>query len=372
MHFIDLQSQYCAYRSEIDRAIREVLESGHYILGKQVQELEEQLAKYVGAAHCIGTSSGTDSLILALLALEIGPGDEVITVPFSWVATAEAVRVVGARPVFVDLDPETYCLDARALRKAITPRTRAILPVSLFGQPSDHRAIQAIAEEHGIPVIEDAAQSFGSTHHGKKSCNLSEIGVTSFFPTKPLGAYGDAGAVFVNSDALAEKLRALRIHGQHTRHHHEYIARNARIDTLQAAIILAKLPHFDKELARRQEIAERYTQALKDLCRTPSVAPGNTHVYAQYTIQLADRDHVSEGLKARGIPSAVYYPKCIHEQPAYRDLGYFYGSLPVAERASREVLSLPMHPWLTEAEQNLVINALVETLSLASSETRRA
>lgn len=360
MRFVDLQSQYSDYKAEIDAAVKNTFESGQFILGPAVKELESKLADYVGVRHCIGTASGTDSLILALLALGIGPGDEVITVPFTWVSSVEAIRVIGATPVFVDIDPSTFCMDVGQVRKAISERTRAIMPVSLFGQVSDHKALAAITAEHDIPVLEDAAQSFGATQEGIRSCALSQLAATSFFPTKPLGCYGDAGAIFTDDDELAERLYALRIHGQYERHNHQLIGRNARIDTLQAAILLAKFTHFESEVKRRQAIAKRYDDALEGICCPPAIATGNTHVYAQYTVRLPQRDRVSAAMSERGIPTAVYYPRCVHLQPAYQDLGYKEGSLPAAEAASKEVLSLPMHPWLTEQEQEQIIGALRE------------
>ena len=359
MQFIDLKEQYQRYKTEIDGRMQAVLAHGQYVMGPEVAELEEALAKYVGVKHCITGSSGTHTLEIALRALGIGPGDEVITVPFTWISTAEAIALVGARPVFVDIDPETFNINIDLLPAAITPRTKAIFPVSLFGQMPDYDPINALAAQHGLPVIEDAAQSFGAQQRGRKSGGVTFIGSTSFFPAKPLGCYGDGGALFANDDEIAGKMRAIRTHGGVQRHHHPLLGTNGRFDTIQAAVLLAKLPHFDWEIKERGRIGARYSAALKGNCAVPAVAPGNTHVYAQYTIRIPERDKVAARLKARGIPTAVYYPKCLHEQPVFSKLGYNLGDFPVSEKASREVLSLPMHPFLTEADQDRIIDAVL-------------
>jgi UDP-2-acetamido-2-deoxy-ribo-hexuluronate aminotransferase len=311
-----------------------------------------------GVKHCLTVASGTDSLEIALRALGIGPGDEVITVPFTWISSAEVIGLVGATPVFVDIEPASFNINVDFIEAAITPRTKAILPVSLFGQMPDYAAINAVAGRHGLTVIEDGAQSFGATQQGRRSCGVTTIGSTSFFPAKPLGCYGDGGALFTDDDELAERMRAIRTHGGIRRHHHPLLGMNGRFDTLQAAILLAKWPYFAGEVEARGRIGARYSEQLKDCCITPQVMPGNTHVYAQYTVRLAERVRVSEVLKAQGIPTAVYYPKCLHEQPVFAGLGYRWGDFPEAERASWEVLSLPMHPWLTEQEQDRVISAI--------------
>ncbi len=370
MHFIDLKTQYERYQSEIDARMRTVLDHGKFIMGPEIAELEAALASYVGVEHCLTVASGTQSLEIALRALEIGSGDEVITVPFSWISTAEVILLVGACPVFVDIDPVSFNIDVNHLERAITPRTKAILPVSLFGQMPDYSRINQIAEKYNIPVIEDAAQSFGATQHGRRSCGVTTIGSTSFFPAKPLGCFGDAGAIFTNKTKIAEKMAAIRTHGGVKRHHHPYVGMNGRMDTLQAAVVLAKLPHFDWEIAQRSAIGARYTESLRGLCGVPDVAEGNTHVYAQYTLRVADRDALSDALAQQGIPSAVYYPKCIHEQPAYSKFGYAWGDFPVAEQASRDVISLPMHPFLTSGEQNRVIQCV--RLAIAGIRTRPA
>lgn len=363
MEFIDLKTQYRRYQSEIDRRMKQVLDHGQFIMGPEIAEVEKVLANYAGIKHCLTVASGTDSLEIALRALEIGPGDEVITVPFTWISTAEVIAQVGARTVFVDIEPKTYNLDVNQLEAAITPKTKAIMPVSLFGQMPDYAAINAIAARHRVPVIEDGAQSFGAQQNGRRSCGVTQISSTSFFPAKPLGCYGDGGALFTSDDALAERMKAIRTHGGVKRHYHPYVGMNGRFDTLQAAILLAKLPHFEWEVQERRRIGARYSDNLRSVCSVPEIAPGNTHVYAQYTIRVPQRDEVAEKLKAKGVPTAVYYPKCLHEQPVFAPLGYKLGAFPFSETASREVLSLPMHPFLTEADQDAVIAALKAALA---------
>ncbi len=363
MQFVDLKSQYRRYQAEIDSRLRRVLEHGQFILGPEVAELEAALADYVGVKHALTAASGTDSLEIALRALGVGPGDEVITVPFTWISTAEVIALVGARPVFVDIEPDTYNIAVEQVEAAITPRTRALLPVSLFGQMPDYDRLNALAARHGLPVIEDAAQSFGATQRGRRSGGVTTIGSTSFFPAKPLGCYGDGGALFTHDDALAERMRAIRNHGGLQRHQHTCLGKNGRFDTLQAAVLLAKLPHFEGELAERRRRAARYDAALRDCCVTPMVAPGNTHVYAQYTVRVPERDTVAARLQAAGIPTAVYYPKCLHEQPVFAGLGYRRGDFPVAEQAAREVLSLPLHPFLTDPEQDQIIEAFRQAVN---------
>jgi UDP-2-acetamido-2-deoxy-ribo-hexuluronate aminotransferase len=355
MEFIDLKAQYRRYQAEIDERLARVFAHGQFILGPEIAELEAALAQFVGVGHCVTVASGTDSLEIALRALGIGPGDEVITVPFTWISTAEVVSLVGARPVFVDIEPTTYNLDVNQLESAITPRTKAIIPVSLFGQMPDYARINQMAARHGLAVIEDGAQSFGATQRGLRSCGVTRVGSTSFYPAKPLGCYGDGGALFTADDALAERMRAIRTHGGVKRHEHGVLGMNGRFDTLQAAVLLAKLPHFPGELSERARLGARYTAALRQVCGVPEVAPGNTHVYAQYTVRLANRDAVAAALKARGIPTAVYYPRCLHEQPVFAACGHRAGDFPVAEEAARQVLSLPLHPFLSEADQAAVI-----------------
>ena len=363
MDFIDLKAQYKKFEPSIRDRIDRVLEHGRFIMGPEVEELEAVLGEYVGSRHAITVASGTDSLEIALRALEIGPGDEVVTVPFTWISTAEVILQVGAKPVFVDIDPLDFNIAVDRIESPITPRTKALLPVSLFGQMPDYDAINAIAEKHGIPVIEDAAQSFGATRHGRKSCGVTTIASTSFYPAKPLGCYGEGGALFTNDDDLALKMRAIRTHGGIRRHFHDLVGMNGRFDTLQAAIMLGKWPGFAQEVEARNRLGSRYTEKLRDVCRTPAIREGNTHVYAQYTIRVPDRDTLAENLKSLGVPTAVYYPKCLHEQPVFAPVGHRYGDFPAAETASREVLSLPLNPYLTEAEQDFVIQGVREALA---------
>ncbi len=367
MEFIDLKTQYATYRDEIDSRLKTVLEHGRFIMGPEIAECEAALNDYCGTRNCISVSSGTASLEIALRALGIGPGDEVITVPFTWISSAEVIPLVGATPVFVDIEPVSFNIDLDLVEAAITPRTKAILPVCLFGQLPDMERLNSIASRHNIAVIEDAAQSFGATQSGKRSCNTSTIGSTSFFPAKPLGCFGDGGALFTNDDGLAQRMRAIRTHGGTQRHHHTLVGTNGRFDTLQAAIILAKLPHFDDEVKARGQIGARLSDALRDVCVVPEVAAGNTHVYAQYTIRLPNRDAVAAELKQQGIPTAVYYPKCLHEQPVFAELSYRWGDFPESERASREVLSLPMHPFLTESQQDQIVAAVKASLLVNSN-----
>jgi len=358
MEFIDLKEQYRRYRTEIDARMRKVLDHGHFIMGPEIGELEAALAAYVGVKHCLSVASGTDSLEIALRALDIGPGDEVIVPVFTWISSAEAVGLVGAKPVFVDIDPATYNLDLAGTEAAITPRTRAIMPVSLFGQMPDCARINEVAARRSATVIEDAAQSFGASRNGRRSCAVTKVSSTSFFPAKPLGCYGDGGALFTEDEALAEKMKAIRTHGGVQRHNHPYLGMNGRFDTLQAAVLLAKLPHFEEELSLRASVGARYTRLLRGACTVPEVEAGNTHVYAQYTIRVANRDELGRKLKEEGIPTAVYYPKCLHEQPVFASLGHRWGDFPAAEKASREVISLPMHPFLDEAGQDRIVEAV--------------
>ena len=353
--FIDLAAQQDRIRPELERRIDAVLRHGHYIMGPEIAELERRLADYVGMPHAITVASGTDSLEIAYRALGLGAGDEIVTVPFTWISTAETVCQVGARPVFCDIEADSFNLDPARLHSVLTPRTKAIVPVSLFGQPCRAEAI--IEASHGLPVIEDAAQSFGSTRHGRRSCALTRIASTSFFPAKPLGCYGDGGCLFTDDDALAARMRAIRTHGGEKRHHHPYVGMNGRLDTLQAAVLLAKLPHWQAEVEARGRIGSRYSDGLRGTVGVPEVQTGNTHVYAQYTIRARDRDGLAARLKASCIPTAVYYPKCLHEQPVFAGSGQ-PGDFPVSEQASREVLSLPMHPDLTPAVQDRIIAAV--------------
>jgi len=361
INFIDLQAQYQAYKEEIDREVGEVMASAQFIGGPKLQKLEADLATYTGAAHAIGCSSGTDALLLALMALDVKPGDEVITTPFTFIATAEVIAFLGAKSVFVDIDESTYNIDAALIEDAMTERTKAIIPVSLYGQCADMDAINAIAQKHNLPVIEDACQSFGADYKGKKSCNLSTIGCTSFFPSKPLGAYGDGGAIFTNDDALAEKMRMLLNHGQNERYKHRYIGINGRLDAIQAAVLNVKLAHFDEELHARARIGKAYSDKLAGSnVVTPAVKNDRTSVYAQYSVRVKNREAVAKALGDKGIPTAVHYPMPLHLQEAFVSLGYKRGDFPVSERVSDEIMSLPMSPYLTEEQQDFIVAALKE------------
>jgi UDP-2-acetamido-2-deoxy-ribo-hexuluronate aminotransferase len=358
MEFIDLKAQYTLLKNDIDAGIARVLAHGKYILGPEVAELEEKLAAFTGATHCITVANGTDALQIAQMAFGIGPGDEVITPGFTYIATAETVALLGAKPVYVDVCPKTYNLDPKLLEAAITPKTKAIIPVSLYGQCADLDAINAIANKYGIPVIEDAAQSFGATYKGRKSSNLSTVACTSFFPSKPLGCYGDGGAIFTNDDELAKVLRQIARHGQDRRYHHIRVGVNSRLDTLQAAILLPKLALLNKELQQRQQVAERYTQLLNQagINSTPHVAAGNTSAWAQYTVQVAQREQVQAKLQTTGIPTAVHYPIPLNKQPAVADAA---AQLPVGDAVAQRVMSLPMHPYLSAADQETIVAALL-------------
>jgi UDP-2-acetamido-2-deoxy-ribo-hexuluronate aminotransferase len=360
MQFIDLSAQQRRIRANIESAINKVLDHGQYIMGPEIRDLEEQLAAFVGVRHCISCSSGTDALLIALMAMDIGPGEEVITVPYTWISTAEVIALLRAKTVFVDIQADTFNLDPEKIEAAITPHTRAIMPVSIYGQVADMTRITAIAREHDIPVIEDGAQSFGATHHGKKSCGLSAVGCTSFFPSKPLGCYGDGGAVFTDDHGLAEKMSQIRNHGQKVKHQHPLVGINGRLDTLQAAILLEKMAIFPEECGLRWEVGQRYSQLLSPVpgIRTPIIAEGNDSVYAQYTILAEDRDAVSDRLKAKGIPSVAYYARPLHLQGAFSDLGYQEGDFPVAEQVASHCLSLPMHPYLTAEDQESIAATL--------------
>lgn len=355
--FIDLKAQQHRIKDKIDTAIQNVLTHGQYILGPEVTELEEKLAAYVGAKHCITCANGTDALQIAQMAFGIGLGDEVITPGFTYIATAETVALLGAKPVYVDVNPKTYNLDVEKLEAAITPRTKAIIPVSLYGQCADFDAINAIATKYGIPVIEDAAQSFGATYKGRKSCNLSTVACTSFFPSKPLGCYGDGGAIFTNDDELAKVIRQIARHGQDKRYHHIRVGVNSRLDTLQAAILLPKLEILDDEMQARQKVAEIYNQLFNQvgIYTTPYLESHNTSAWAQYTIQVDNRVEVQEKLKAQGIPTAVHYPIPLNKQPAVVDINAI---LPVGDAIAERVMSLPMHPYLTVEAQEKIVQAL--------------
>lgn len=357
MQFVDLAAQQARIKDKIDANIQKVLSHGKYILGPEVAELEEKLALYCGAKHCITVANGTDALQISQMAVGVGPGDEVIVPGFSYIATAETSAVLGAKPVYVDIDPRTYNLNPELLEAAITPRTKAIIPVSLYGQCADFDTINAIAERHSIPVIEDGAQSFGASYKGKKSCNLTTIGCTSFFPSKPLGCYGDGGAIFTNDDELATILRQIARHGQDRRYYHVRVGVNSRLDTLQASILLPKLDLLPKEIQLRNQVASRYTKLLNEagINTTPVLEKHNISAWAQYTIRVDERDIVQVKLKEAGIPTAVHYPIPLNKQPAVADER---ANLLEGDMAAEQVMSLPMHPYMNEEEQILVVESL--------------
>ncbi len=373
MDFIDLKTQYRRLREPVNRRIQEVLDHGQFVLGAEVEELELRLAGLVGAGHCISVSSGTDALLVALMALDVGPGDEVITSPFTFIATAEVIALLGATPVFVDIDRRTYNIDPELIEPAITKRTRAIMPVSLFGQCADFDRINGIGARHGVAIVEDAAQSLGATYKDRHSCGLSTLAATSFYPSKPLGCYGEGGAVFTDDARLAQAVRELRVHGQDRGYHHVRVGINGRMDTLQAAILLAKLDIFADEMNARQEVAGRYAalieRAFADCAaefavRPPYVEPLNRSAFAQYTVQVPDRPAVREFMASRDIPTAIHYPVPLHRQPAYarEDADERF---PIAEEVAQRVLSLPMHPYLEEDDQILVVTALRDAVACA-------
>lgn len=367
MQFIDLGAQQQRIYASLNARMAAVLAHGQYILGPEVAELERDLANRAGVKHCIGVANGTDALQLALMALGVGPGDEVITPSFSYIAAAEVIVLLGAVPVFVDVDPATFNVDPQMIAAAITDRTRAIIPVDLFGQCADYDAIAAIAAERAIPIIEDAAQSFGATFRGRRAGSMGTIATTSFFPSKPLGCYGDGGACFTDNDHLAELLRSIRAHGQAQRYYHVRVGVNARLDTLQAAILLAKLEVFDDEIVQRERAAQRYHRLIADAgladhgLLAPRIDADRTSVWAQYTIRTPNRARVMDAMKSAGVPTVIHYPRALHEQ------GVFAGAdlrapVPHSERAAAEVLSLPMHPYITEADQAKVVAALGEAV----------
>lgn len=359
IEFIDLKAQQARIKDKIDAGIQRVLAHGQYILGPEVAELEEKLAAFVGAKYCITCANGTDALQIAQMALGVGPGDEVITPGFTYIATAETVALLGAKPVYVDIDPRTYNLDPQLLEAAITPRTKAIIPVSLYGQCADFDAINAVAAKYNISVIEDAAQSFGATYKDKRSCNLTAIACTSFFPSKPLGCYGDGGAIFTNDEELARVIRQIARHGQDRRYHHVRVGVNSRLDTLQAAILLPKLEIFAEELDLRNEVAHEYTELLHEaeITTTPFVEHHNVSAWAQYTIRVEGRDDLQEKLRRAGVPTAVHYPIPLNKQPAVSEI---YAKLTVGDEVARTVLSIPMHPYLEEKDMKKIVGALQE------------
>ena len=362
MQFIDLAAQQALIKDKIDAGIQRVLQHGQYILGPEVHELEEKLIEFTGAKYCITCANGTDALLIAQMAIGIEPGDEVITPGFTYIATAETVALLGAKPVYVDIDPKTYNIDPLKLEAAISPRTKAIIPVSLYGQCADFDSINNIAAKYGIPVIEDAAQSFGAKYKGRRSCSLSTIACTSFFPSKPLGCYGDGGAIFTDNDDLAVSLRQIARHGQSKRYYHTRLGVNSRLDTIQAAVLLEKLKILDEEISRRNQIAVYYSNSLNSVCKTPQIdlVENSRSAWAQYTIRTSCRDELAECLNERGIPTAIHYPLPLNQQPAVADKS-FYG--PVGDGAAKEVLSLPIHAYMSEVTIENVSSSVFEVLN---------
>lgn len=364
VEFIDLKEQYRHYKNEIDKAIEDVCLNASFIMGPQVAELEKNLSDFTGAPHSISCASGTDALLLALMAIDVKPGDEIITTPFTFIATAEVITLLGAKPVFADIDPVTYNLDYREIEKKISAKTRAVIPVGLYGQTADMDEINSIAVKYGITVIEDACQSFGASYKGRMSCNLSKIGCTSFFPSKPLGCYGDGGALFTDDAGLAEKIKSLRVHGQTSRYFHKYIGINGRLDTVQAAVLNVKMKYLKDEIAKREEIAGIYSKELAKNSKIvlPVVKSDRTSVFAQYSIMVPDREKLMKKLNDNGIPTAVHYPRPLHLQEAYSGLGYKKGDFPVSENAAEHIMSIPMGPFLKLDDQEYVIKNILENI----------
>lgn len=358
--FANLQYQHELYRDEIENTILKVARNCNFIMGEEVQELEKSLEDFTGAKYAISCSNGTDALLLAMMALDIKPGDEVITTPFTFIATAETIAFLGAIPIFVDIDEKTYNIDPMKIEEKITSKTKAIIPVSLYGQPADMDKIQAIATKHNLKVIIDGAQSFGSTYNGIMDSSLGDIATTSFFPAKPLGCYGDGGAVFTNDEELATKMKSLRVHGQSKRYHHKYIGMGGRLDTIQAAVLNVKLKYYKKDLNLRQEVASKYTKALENKSNLilPYVDERATSTWAQYSVRIKNRDELQEKLKNVGIPTAVHYPMPLHLQECFRYLGYKNGGFPISEMISDEILSLPMSPYVAEEEFDFIIRTI--------------
>ena len=357
---LDLTEEYLTLQREIDDAVRQVLAGGQFIQGPNVRAFEDEIAGYVGAGHAVAVNSGTDALHLALRALDVGPGDEIITTPFTFIATSEAIAMVGATPVFVDIDPLTFNIDPTQIERAISPKTRVILPVHLYGSPAPMTEIVRIARHHSLAVVEDCAQAIGAEVDGRKVGSFGEVGCFSFYPTKNLGAYGDGGMITTNSPTLAARIGSLRVHGSRVKYVHDELGVNSRLDELQAAILRVKLPHLEARTRARRGLAARYGEALDTVAGivVPVEAPGSRRVYHQYTIRIADRDAVQRQMTAAGIQTVVYYPVPLHLQTVHANLGLGAGSFPHAETAAREVLSLPIYPELSEAKQAAVIDQL--------------
>ena len=366
--FIDLKAQQQRIRASLEQRIKKVMDHGAYIMGPEIAELEDKLAQHVGVKHCVACASGTDALLMPLMAYDIGPGDVIFTSPFTFIATAEVVALLGASVLFVDIDPRTYNIDPVKLDEAIQKfikrapgkKAKGIIPVDLFGQTAEYDPIETIAKKYGLFVLQDAAQSFGGTYKGRKAGSSGNIGATSFFPAKPLGCYGDGGAIFTNDDAMMQKLRSIRVHGQGSdKYNNIRIGINGRLDTMQAAVLLAKMEIFDEEIALRNKVAARYSDTMKNSVVTPFVHPDCVSVWAQYSILTDQRDEMLKKLKSRGVPTAVYYPKPLHLQDAFRDLGYKRGDFPISERIADSIFSIPMHPYLSTEDQDYIVKAIV-------------
>ena len=356
--FANLQVQYQKYKTDIDASIHSILNKSNYIMGEEVKKLEAELSIFTGAKHAITCSNGTDALLLALMALDIQPGDEIITTPFTFISTAETISSMKAKPIFVDIEADTFNIDASLIEAVITDKTKAIMPVSLFGQPADMEAIQVIADKYNLKIIIDGAQSFGATYNSKTDSNLGDISTTSFFPSKPLGCYGDGGAVFTNNDEYAEKIKMIRVHGQNKRYHYKYIGMGGRLDTIQAAILLAKLPYYKKELGEREKVANSYSNKIKSNATLPIIRLNRSSVWAQYTVRVNNRDEVKKKLQDNGIPTAIYYPVPLHLQECFKNFDYKENDFPLAEETSKLVLSLPMNAYLSDDNISYIATTL--------------
>jgi UDP-2-acetamido-2-deoxy-ribo-hexuluronate aminotransferase len=360
--FANLQLQYQTYKDKIDANLQAILNKSNYILGEEIDILEKELENFTGAKYAITCSSGTDALLLALMAIDIQPDDEIITTPFTWISTGEMIALLKARPVFVDIEPDSYNIDANLIEAAITKKTKAIMPVCLYGQPADIDTIQTIADKYNLKVIIDGAQSLGSTYKDKSDSNLGDISTTSFYPSKPLGCYGDGGAVFTNNEYYAKKIKLLRVHGQNKRYHHQYIGIGGRLDTIQAAVLLAKLPYFSKELKDRQKVADHYTNNLSKVLQTPVIKPYRSSAWAQYTLRVKNREALQIKLNDKNIPTSVFYPVPLHLQKCFQYLHYHQGKFLISEQASNEVISIPMNPFLTNDQIDYIIHNIKENI----------
>ena len=360
--FANLRVAYNRHKKEFDNAIHKVVSSASYIMGSEIQVFEDKLVSYTGSRFALTCSSGTDALLLALMSIGIKNGDEVITSPFTFISTAETIALLGAKPVFVDIKEDTYNIDTSKVEDKITKKTKAIIGVSLFGQVADMNELNLIAKKHNLTIIEDAAQSFGATYFNKKSCNISKIACTSFFPSKPLGCFGDGGAIFTNDENLHKKISSIRLHGQIKRYEHRFIGLGARMDTIQAAILNVKINYYDDDIKNRQDVASKYTELLNNFIQTPVINPNKKSVWAQYSIQIENRDIVQKKLSAKSIPTAIHYPKPLHLQECFKYLGYKKGDFPISEKVSNNIISLPMNPYLNDDEINYIVKELKATL----------